>query len=1840
MNKTKKLLSVLLAVVMALSCMSVMASAAKTNYRTVDELEALDAYSPYGQVTRLSTEERMSITLDFLDNVLGKANIAPMNIDITIATLNINLQSVNGVCSTLDSVKSALSSGLSGFLVGILGGLVGVIGDLDLDSWTSGMTRENQAQLTIIRTLVQVLADNKSIVGDIVSTGEIDLGSIIGGLVDLSSIEDLLGDIPGLIKGLVWGLFERWDDTLTEVKAYDTSSKGNGGVESTLNTFVKSLFSNNMSITTVKYDANGNMTSEHTGMPIYTAAPGTPSDNSPRCYYQITGTTPGSVMTVYHIVDEAEAKTLATTPDKVNGSPAAYTYFKEAQTYVMAQEVEGSDTYVWKATDDFGNTWSMKWYNDDSQLLPGISGDDIDLTTMSASQLLYKFIPVVFEQMAPVVLNGSVKKILAEFFGAKFTRIGVAGPDGDDAIKALGSDAIFAGEQGEYLWEWSDYYVADDGTHYYRYLDDLYVADLSNTNNYFDIINWNYEITGEFMEEFVNKADANDSSKRILTHANDFLVRVANEVLLPSVTTIDSYVDENGDQFTATWTRPTLDSGNENLVKNIKAVAQAIIGLAPQHIFGSNYATNERCYFDLMMSSDNDTVLVGIAATLVDALMPSMTLPGKSDIISSGAKVGAILAAVVREFAAYLAPEYNFDALIYTDFGEEDGVKNFVSGKDSDYWFDVILTMGINVGFEYLRAFADMGEDSDEWNAFVAYSGYAPDGKTYTAMTTDELNAHWEGMLDYIIDWALTINKEWTWKMANLVNTTGLTIDLTTAQDPFVKLETILGAILPVSEILNVEPTNGEAKFEHWLRDDLILGIVDLEWDHLINTITISGSHFRTANVLDQLADLLKGIVNSLFAKVGGGSYALLPTSMTDLDSLANQSNLGDLVEGLLGALPTAAADGNGSKGGLLDTALPIVGMFLGWKTDAQKIADPQIWTSFRDGNDYAYQWKDGGFTAGSTIDSTYIKILNNSAGMLETHRNSSVEDHAYDIEITSVTSDATTNDLKFTYDNIVSPYETVDIAVSGTYQGDEAVTVTIGYKYVGKDGEAIGGVQYTSVSFLISNLYEDANIDGRKDGDDDEEYAGINQYKRYQFTEDIYDTIANFKPMIFATSSTTGSTSARDFKYISPSGATVDCDGNVTAGTGSVVSGLAANYFEIHTTQAESGWPDTKPKEGSIEGYIYKVKSGVTAETFSEENSEANNLYGHYDMGSVAVKYDNAEKTWEIDFIYYNSYGIYDIYTENKDNGYNANQGVDADIYNEYNEAWKLIVYGATYPMMTSANGNSSVDYVATIQPYIPAAIERFEAAKEAYEQALAEAQASGAADASLPAYIQTMTEEIENDFIDGKEINFQDYSFYEYFNYNDVKVAAENLYRTYLVPEIMDTYYILNSGIREAELDNVIAAESNPFIAAGITASRLENKQEDIDASIAAREAWVAPITTKLVADDFTGRLEYYKQFLEVNKEPLSYNDKAAHLYFLEKEIAFVEAQGLNSADYESVSWERYAEALAEAKAVAAGSDEFSAFNSRIYDVKYNLMVAYKQLLLKDDSLIEAGGTADLETNINTANEIFASLEAGDGVWTLAADYEGEADDAYAALISALGYYYVGEDGNTWNLYADSALEYADNDRPNNQGNQTKVNVANAALEAAIANFESAAPAEPNTGVGNENAPFEAIVDGTNVNPDGTFIATIYGFDTLGWNDAFEVDGTIIEFFTSTYGDDYVEVVVGDAGVETTGTIINILDEEGNVIETYTYVYFGDVDMDGMVGASDAVYCEYYETYYEGIDTYEQFMAADLDGDAFPGAGDAVYMEYYETYYEGMPLQVDIATAIVDNGLVFEMI
>lgn len=161
MKKMTKLLSVILAFVMALSCMTMMASAAKATYKTADELTALDAYSPYGTVTRLSTEERMSILFDYLDIVLGQANI---NMGTVVDTMGLKVtldfRSVDNICISLDSLKTTTASSTFKFAKAFVD--LGILEDAKFDNWVAGMSRDKTAQMTIVNTLLNLLKGNNN----------------------------------------------------------------------------------------------------------------------------------------------------------------------------------------------------------------------------------------------------------------------------------------------------------------------------------------------------------------------------------------------------------------------------------------------------------------------------------------------------------------------------------------------------------------------------------------------------------------------------------------------------------------------------------------------------------------------------------------------------------------------------------------------------------------------------------------------------------------------------------------------------------------------------------------------------------------------------------------------------------------------------------------------------------------------------------------------------------------------------------------------------------------------------------------------------------------------------------------------------------------------------------------------------------------------------------------------------------------------------------------------------------------------------------------------------------------------------------------------------------------------------------------------------------------------------------------------------------------------------------------------------------------------------------------------------------------------------------------------
>lgn len=1680
MKKSTKLLSVILAIVMLFTSMSVMASAAKTSYQTSSDLESLQAYSPYGAVTRLSTEERLSILCDYLDIVLADANINMGTTDLSVlGSLTLDLTSINSILNLIDEAKGVLGHWLLSGLKWMLGDL----GDANLKNWPEDMTRENTAHATIVSSLLQILNDNAGLVHNVIDRGSLDLGSIVGGMVDLSAVNVYLSDIPGLIKGMITPMLERKDDTVAEAETLAAASS----MDSILTSFVQGLFTKPQSTTTVKADSTGALQSDH-DLPT--------AEDGLRYYYVAGNETNGTPNYTAYVYDT-----------ETDG------YVAEEETFVLTEEVEGSGVYVFKKAS--GDT--LKYYEPESYWLPslvesGSAADIMNISTQTGVQMLYNMIPYVFGEMAPVVLNGSVKKAIGEWFGASYNYVGEVG---SSEVAALGDDVFFTQPQGDYLWEWSDYKVID-GVHYYRFEDSIYQADLTNINAYFNIIDWNYQITADLLNDYIPGTDGNTASaagyNTILQGVNDFLGEVAGLVLSDDVVT--------GINWTA--------GDNSKLLDNIKKAARYIVAIAPEAIFGANYAEDE--YYNLMMdeSATDQEILCGIAAKLLEFLMPQLILPSASSL--EGQSLGAMFAIVLRELATQFVPTYNYDALIYADYN----TKTLLSGKDNSYWLDVCLTIGVDIGMSYLRNLADLGEDTEVGYDFA-------DSKTYELATFEQNPQAWEATVDWVIDWALSNDYEWTWKMENLVDC-GDTVDLATAQDPWVKLGNILKNLLPIDQILNVDTSNANW-LETALRDNFVLSLLNLDVGNIVGDANTTGlldipnsSILFTTPLLTTVVTVVRDLLNDLLYKVAG-NYTFFDAGIyTSIDSVLNQGNLADLIQALLQRLPTA------NTNGILDTALPILNFFVGWTTDAQKMGTPSI--TFTNANGYEYIY---------TGAAENITVTNLSSGML-LKRSDGSYDQAYNIVIDNIISSNGT--ASFTPGQVIAPGASANIGFTAASEG--GVTIEVQYHYTFKDGTTVG-TQQSAYSFnYATSVVSDMNTTYSDSG-----------------------------------AETDGSASP-----INPVVTSIDA-------IPGVINGLSASF-------AATGWLGSGSKPGSYSGYdaTYIADTGARYEGVSADNVSVvfparytgADLSGLQSGGSIALgtlvavsTYAfNPNKTFTINFgnvWYANLTELQSLYDATISAGYQRiyfDDTADAE-WNAYLAAMQNAAYYLVAPMQIS---NFSSVYTQT---NLDAAVAQLETA---LDNLLAKYSTSSTVDV-----LEQALETAENE---ETEINYQDYRLYEYFDYQDERTATRNKIAEYQLPQAPDKY-IDGSALSEEEINAIADAESNVTLQTAIKNTMLDPSDADMDAYEQALANYVYPSYTALDNANQAALLVYYRQFLLA---------KTTEKQFLAKELAYAAAQDYVETAWSTDSWNAYQAALATANEV---NGDPSAKQSTVFDAKYNLMLTQNNLVPADESAKDNGVYDSLNSLIATADSIFADTE---GAWTVKESVEPA--DAYKQLVEALGYEYEDADGYTQNLYWDSAKAFVATDRVRGDATTSATNAMAAKLQAAIDNFVSTA-AEPELQLSENGTSAGTIIDRVSYCANGN--GFVYGIDAYS-------DADILDKLATPAGS--IRVTANDMGVYSTGAKIELLSASGDVVETYYYIYFGDINGDGVVDFSDV-------TTVEGINSFMDFdfaagdgsvagMAADINGDEVIDFTDVTYVEGVNSYID-FPMQSETAATVAAN-------
>ena len=186
MKTCKKILCVLLSIIMACSCLSIVSFAEGESFSYSMKYDA-----------EKSTKVNATAILDKVDEMLKELNIYE-EIEISSTKITIDLTSVDKVCETIDLIKTVWKT-INDFL--------GDLKEMNFEIWEKGMSRAKTGDEKILYTLVNFLTseemaflrkmNNPQVIGSLLD-GDVSLGVVD----NFISINELLGEdgVSGIIK--------------------------------------------------------------------------------------------------------------------------------------------------------------------------------------------------------------------------------------------------------------------------------------------------------------------------------------------------------------------------------------------------------------------------------------------------------------------------------------------------------------------------------------------------------------------------------------------------------------------------------------------------------------------------------------------------------------------------------------------------------------------------------------------------------------------------------------------------------------------------------------------------------------------------------------------------------------------------------------------------------------------------------------------------------------------------------------------------------------------------------------------------------------------------------------------------------------------------------------------------------------------------------------------------------------------------------------------------------------------------------------------------------------------------------------------------------------------------------------------------------------------------------------------------------------------------------------------------------------------------------------------------------------------------------------------------------
>lgn len=1758
MNKTKRLLSVLLAIIMALSCFTVVGSA----YQAYENPGSYFYDSNDNPRAYLFTpEQRASIIMDLLDGLL-----AGLNIKTSVIGINVDLTSYDALCKTLNNA----------LIGGALSTLAGDLSALDY-SRIKGTSRASLGDTGALDRLGETLALNGELVYNILNAGEIDLG-LIGSIakLDMSGINKILADLPSLLGGLIYGIGNRQitngignDPLYPNTTKWDDVSVADRNSKYTLDKMVESLLK--------KLLVEPNNT--------------TPTSDPARNEIITNPTAFGATAAMIHQEAETGYYYIYGTQNA-----AGKWNFTENSTVANPDGTEGDKQYI------------CQW-DDNSGLLKPAAGEELlsflKLNSGSMYSMLEKAVPWAYDTFGGHNLDGQLRATLMQFCGAfnngesdKLTdEVKAELKSIMDAYKVQEENGGFdkqilrdefkntVGRAGNYNFMYIDlegkdindktsdslYYVVEwDGSYQY------YHVERGDVSPFYDLIDWEYQ--APMWSEIMAKTSWTEGTS-ILQHINV----IAGEILKSAIPTLE-------------WTAGTADG---TLAANVTALVKLVIKTDTVKLFGEGFTLPAD--FD---SFGLERVLVMIAGKILDDLMPQLIIP------SSATSVEEVLVYALREFMAEILPHLGagWDEMIAD-------AEALTGSAKEDAFLNIALNMGASTGAYYLQNLIGYGTrlDGSEKTAVDEIKI----GADYTwqeilSGVIDWVVATWLPNLTSNIDLSSTdpllklsaVFSKLFPTLVGLLNAgdSNYAINLNTVYD---WLRAILnGNFAPFAKGLMRHAGTGDMTLVTGIANlltDLFGGLgfeKQSSWGSLKGLFTTALTKDEPIQALignygtrTSLAKLARYLVECL-----GQSRAIWLTDATTFIAmiLGYESQLavtGFIVDGVEKAY-------TGSEENTINYSITM-------NTKGLK-------TYFNNGryksNKGALAGKESGFDGDYKVqyNKVWVEDANGNvkAGPVacDITAEPNVETPLPTLELTGIPSDPAVWTMVNEY-QIIAPDGTAGEKVENRQEFIVTSQVNDALSTIWTNYDNTTDVSSTKKLWGKTHSY---HLDVHA------QYGYTNTYiNEYESLSKVADTMFTIKAANVETVSGSANkvhsytkvwTNGYGYNITNDDGSikvTSDAEGanllDLTKVVPISLDGTALNNDQLQALWLKWGLnesqPSTNHKEGQMSdpasGKMWVAESNEVRSDFKEDfytykatftptvevnwnalsgtvslSQETKSLYSHdYTPATTIYPY----------VILYNSYGLEDVVNESlglvaKD--FDLTTSAAQAAWAEYQAAIKYAnnqLYGnwnaptfadehKTKDAYTYVDEKDATQTLPVGSSTFQYAVIRLEEAVEAIElyrtaEEVEEATVIAPSDPSSELY------PIYTDLkaADDEGLQNQNYVLYRWYKYHDARTAIRNVLNA-ATPPTEAQNSLVGVALDNKGIEGVINTITDADVKAIVEGLVKAPSQESVDYANEAIENFVMP------AYDITS-LRTQVQTMQTAKSRLISKYDTNNYYYLNDAVTKYGNEA--AADYTAGSFARYTEKLAKAQEVLDAAKSNSTTQYAIHSARYEFLIAYNQLV----KVADAADTSNIEALYVEAQDILNKLNTADEV--AVSNTEITKEEAYEQLLLAMGYpvdykaegateaarYYVGGNFTAAYVHDNEGMFVA-------AKRQTWLNDLEATLQAALDNFKSAAEA-PELGAidGTTGAIGEVVVDEETGFTTGYLYGVTAGDSAENYFELVDAEAGTVEWSLGTA-----------SNVNGTGAVATVKDTKGNAVAEYTLVIFGDVNGDGSVTAADS--------------------------------------------------------------------